>query len=194
MTTVVSFYTSDWEYPVYAKQLQDDCTRLGLAYHIVERPSNDDYVKNCNIKPFFIREMLLMFKSPIFWIDADGGINSTPDLLLDQHINNFDIAGNKSTRDPSRIHVGSLWFNYNDVVLEFVNAWCDTIVKHGIDDAIFNGLWKEFSNRLKFYELPPEYFFILPTLDSSPPEKVCIVHRLSNSSLKRDYKNNCRKS
>jgi hypothetical protein len=140
------------------------------------------------MKPFFIRDMLLLFKSPIFWIDADGGINANPTLLLDQQITNFDIAGNRSTRDSSRVHVGSIWFNYTDITMKFVNAWCNAIVKRGIDDAVFNAIWQQFSAQINFYELPPEYFVILSNPNSSIPPDSCIIHRLSNSLLKRDYK------
>jgi hypothetical protein len=189
MTTVVSFYTPDWDYPAYAKQLQIDCDRFGLAHNIVQQQSKNDYVKNCNIKPFFIRDMLLHYKSPVFWIDADGGINSNPELLLTHDIKNFDMAGNRSLKNANRIHVGSIWFNYTDITMEFVNAWCDAIAARGIDDAVFNGLWQQFSDKIKFYELPPEYFVILPNPDSPIPDNSCIIHRLSNSSLKLAYKN-----
>ena len=189
MTTVVSFYTPDWHYPKYARQLQVDCDQFGLNHHIVEVSSQGNYVKNCNIKPFFIRDMLHMHKSSVFWIDADGTINRKPELLISQTINNFDMAGNRSQRDPNRIHVGSIWFNYTPIVLDLVESWCDLIVRRGIDDAVFNEVWTQFSNRIKFYELPPEYFVILNTPDSPIPADSCIVHRLSNSNLKLDYKN-----
>jgi hypothetical protein len=194
MTTVVSFYTDDWDYPKYAMQLQDDCERLGLTHHIVEQPSANDYVKNCNIKPFFIRDMLLRFKGPVFWIDVDGSIVARPNLLLTPDIDNFDMAANRSVRDPSRIHVGSIWFNYTPITLNFVDTWCNDLLNRGIDDAVFNGIWKQFADKIKFYELPPEYFFILPTPTSTVPENVCVTHRLSASPLKQSYKNNCKKS
>jgi hypothetical protein len=189
MTTVISFYTPDWDYPKYAKQLQEDCKKLGLTYHIVEKSSENNYVKNCNMKPFFIKDMLQFFKGPVLWIDADGGIESRPELLLADNIKNFDVAGNRSLKDSNRIHVGSIWFNYTEPAVQFVNAWCDAIIKSGIDDAVFNSVWQEFSSGLTFYELPPEYFVILNTPQSPVPDGSCIIHRLSNSSLKQDYKN-----
>ena len=189
MTIVVSFYTPDWHYPAYARQLQTDCDRFDLNHHIVEVSSHGDYVKNCNIKPFFIRDMLNMHQTPVFWIDADGTINSKPELLLSQSIKDFDIAGNRSQRDPSRIHVGSIWFNYTPVVLDLIESWCDCISKRGIDDAVFNTVWSQFSDRIKFYELPSEYFTILNTPESPVPADSCIVHRLSSSDLKWQYKN-----
>lgn len=189
MTTIISFYTPDWLYPTYARQLQIDCDRFELNHHIVEVSSQGNYVKNCNMKPFFIRDMLYLHKSPVFWIDADGTINRRPELLLSQSIKDFDIAGNKSQRDTTRIHVGSIWFNYNSAVLDLVESWCDCIVKSGIDDAVFNKVWAQFYEKIKFYELPQEYFTILDTPDSPVPAESCIVHRLSSSDLKWQYKN-----
>ena len=127
-------------------------------------------------------------------MDVDGSIVTRPDRLLTNDIDNFDMAGNRSLTDANRIQVGSIWFNYTDITMEFVDAWCDAIAARGIDDSVFNGLWQKFSDKIKFYELPPEYFVILATLQASVPESSCIIHRLSNSSLKQDYKNKVKSS
>jgi hypothetical protein len=187
--TVVSFYTPDWKYPEYAQSLIKDCVRLGLDYSIEPKPSTSTYVGNCNLKPYFIRDKLQTLKKPILWMDVDGSIVSLPDLLLTTSIDNFDMAGNRSRRDINRIHVGSIWFNYTNITMEFINTWCEAIAARGIDDEVFNRVWQKFSDKIKFYELPPEYFVILDTPDSPIPDNSCIIHRLSNSSLKLDYKN-----
>jgi hypothetical protein len=187
--TLVSFYTPDWKYPEYAQSLADDCTRLGLGFAIESKPSTNTYVGNCNLKPYFIRDKLRELKKPILWMDVDGSIITRPDLLLTGDINSFDMAGNRSVTDTSRIHVGSIWFNYTDIIMEFVDAWCEAIAARGIDDSVFNGLWQQFSDKIKFYELPPEYFVILANPMSPIPDASCIIHRLSNSNLKLDYKN-----
>ena len=127
-------------------------------------------------------------------MDVDGSIVSLPELLLTTSIDNFDMAGNRSRRDLNRIHVGSIWFNYTDITMEFINAWCEAIAARGIDDEVFNRLWQTFSDKIKFYELPPEYFVILSKPDSPIPDNSCIIHRLSNSSLKLDYKNKIKSS
>lgn len=187
--TVVSFYTPDWKYPEYAQSLADDCKRLGLDFAIESKPSTNTYVGNCNLKPYFIRDKLQQLKKPILWMDVDGSIITRPDRLLTTSINSFDMAGNRSLRNVDRIHVGSIWFNYTNTTMEFVDAWCDAIAARGIDDAVFNGLWQQFLDKIKFYELPPEYFVILDNPQSPVPDTSCIIHRLSNSSLKQEYKN-----
>jgi hypothetical protein len=193
MTIITSFYTADWKYPEYADSLKNNCSNLNLKHHIVEKPTNNDYVKNCNIKPFFIREVLDTYKCPIFWIDVDGSINKTPELLISEDIRNYDIAVNRSVSNPSRIYVGSMWFNYNEKTVNFINEWCNALEKYGIDDGVFNGIWSNFSKNLNILELPDSYFYILPWPDSTIPEEVYIAHRLSNSDLKIKYKNECRK-
>jgi hypothetical protein len=192
--TVVSFYTPDWKYPEYAQNLVNDCKRLALDFAIESKPSTNTYVGNCNLKPYFIQDKLQELKKPILWMDVDGSIITRPDLLLTPSIASFDMAGNRSLTDTSRIHVGSIWFNYTDMTMQFVNAWCEAIAARGIDDSGFNGLWQKFSDKIKFYELPPEYFVILTNPQSPVPDNSCIVHRLSNSILKLDYKNKVKNS
>lgn len=192
--TVISFYTPDWKYPEYAKNLADDCTRLGLEFAIEPRDSTDSYVGNCNLKPNFIRDKLQELKRPVLWMDVDGIINLCPEIFFSDKIHNFDIAANRSQKDSTRIHVGSIWFNYTATTVELVNAWCESVANRGIDDSVFNGLWTQFSQKIKLYELPDEYFYILPRIDSAVPDNICIAHRLSNSPLKQTYKNNIRKS
>jgi hypothetical protein len=191
--TVISFYTAEWRYPEYAKKLQVDCERLGLPHYIVEMPSTGDYVKNCNIKPSFILSALKKFKSPVLWIDADGELLKAPELLLSIDCKRYDIAGNRSVNVPERVHVGSIWFNYTGAVLEFVSQWADSVVHKGIDDGEFNAAWQRYSNHLDFYELPAEYYFIHKNFRSPIPDDTVILHRLSSSDLKWQYKNNVEK-
>jgi hypothetical protein len=186
--TVISFFTPDWKYPEYAKSLEQDCERLGLTHHIESVPSLGAYTKNCNIKPDFIRSQLQHLKSPVLWMDVDGSILKCPDILLEKNLQNYDIAGNRPSNNKERIHVGSIWFNYTKATLGFLDSWCET-VHHSIDDAALNGVWNIFKNNLAMLELPPEYFFIHKrSKDPIPPDTV-ILHRLSASDLKIQYKN-----
>ena len=187
---VISFYTPDWDYPKYADLLKKDCDRLGLDHYIVEKPSTNSYVGNCQIKAFFIRDSLEQFKCPILWIDADGSLLKSPDLLIDQNMAQFDIAGNHPVGSPHRVHVGSLWFNYTDAAKKFIDVWCTSIEqKKPLDDAAFNGTWDRMKNDIKFFTLPPSYFCILRNPgEANIPGDAHIVHRLSCSDLKLAYK------
>lgn len=187
--TVVSFYTNDWIYPDHAARLRDDCDRLALKHHIVERPSTNEYVGNCQIKPFFIRECMEEFKSPVFWMDADGSILQKPDRLFDDENSRYDLVANRPINDHTRIHVGSMLINYTDATRSFVDAWCDVIQrKRPLDDAAFNSIWSQFKDTIKLKLLPDNYFFIQKILREAVPKNTVILHRLSNSDIKLKYK------
>ena len=187
--TVVSFYTNDWLYPEYAQRLREDCDRLGLQHHIVEKSSTNRYVGNCQIKPFFVQECMEQFRSPIFWMDADGSILQRPEKLFDTENIDYDLVANRPINDHARIHVGSMLLNYTDPMREFVEVWCESIRrKSPLDDAAFNGTWDHYQDRLKVRFLPDNYFYIHKHLRDAVPANTVIVHRLSRSDLKERYK------
>lgn len=187
--TVISYYTQDWLYPQYAQSLRDSCQALGLACYIVERPSTQSYVGNCQIKPFFIQECLRTLDTPVMWIDADASLLRSPRRLLEPDVAQYDLVANPVLRSPGRIHVGSFLFNQTPAAHRFVDAWCAEIIrKRPLDDAAFNGTWDSMQTEIKFLGLPPEYFYIQHrTSDPVPPDTV-ILHRLSRSELKEQYK------
>lgn len=187
--TVISFYTNDWLYPDYAARLKDDCDRLGLRHHIVERTSTNRYVGNCQIKPFFVRECLEQFQSAVFWMDCDGSILQRPDLLFDDQNLNYDLVANRPQNDAERIHVGSMMMNYTTSMRAFIDAWCAEIErKSPLDDAAFNGTWNSLKSTLRVRLLPNNYFYIQKHLREASPADTVIMHRLSRSELKERYK------
>ena len=190
--TVISFYTPDWKYPEYANLLKEDCNRLGLDFSIEQLLGHGEYVKNCNIKPKFIRDKIRQLKSPVLWVDVDGSLLKTPELLLSHQIDNYDIAGCHPANNTERIHVGSIWFNYTDATLDFLDAWVDSVGR-SIDDAAFNSVWQQFKGRLQLFSLPLEYFFIHKKVTDRIPEDTVILHRLSSSELKMQYKHKVKK-
>lgn len=187
--TVISFFTNDWMYPEYAAKLRNDCDRLNLRHHIVERKSTNRYVGNCQIKPFFVQECMETLRSPVFWMDADGSILQRPDKLFDDENINFDLVANQPIHDAARIHVGSMLMNYTDAMRNFVDLWCQSIIrKSPLDDAAFNGTWDHHKNSLRVKLLPDNYFFIQRHANDPAPADVVIMHRLSRSELKERYK------
>lgn len=187
--TVISFYTNDWLYPRYAQELRAACDRFGLDHHIVEKPSTHSYVGNCQIKPFFIQECLQQFQRPVLWIDADAALLARPDRYLSHDVLAYDIVGNHPVASPHRVHVGSFMFNHTPGALEFVDTWCAEIHrKRPLDDAAFNGTWDSLQKKMRFLALPPEYFFIQKNPAEPAPAGTVILHRLSNSTLKQEYK------
>jgi len=185
---LASFYTNNWKYPQYAKNLKEDCLRLKINHHIIEKPSLGTYVGNCNIKPFFILETLKEFKKPILWYDIDGSINQIPQELIDKNILDYDLAVHKNIKFLDKIYVNSIWFNYNPIVLEFVEEWCRCTINF-IDDGAFNSTIKKFQDKIKILIMDQSSHLMANTNDGAFSDNVCFVHRLSSSDLKWQYKN-----
>ncbi len=178
---IVSFFTEDWKYPEHAKRLEAECDSLGLRSYIREMPSRKGYIENSCIKPFFIRDCLEKFKSPILWIDVDGSIFAKPDFFLET---DWDFQAKRMKPPRKRFyHVGTMWFNYNDRVREFVSAWCartgDMTDESALDQTLKSRNWD-----LKHRDIPEEYFRILHR--NIIPEGTVIGHRLSEWESKSE--------
>lgn len=174
---VVSFFTKDWEYSQHATRLREECKQLGLDSYIVEVESTGSYIKNCCIKPFFLRNCLKTFNRPILWIDVDGSIYKKPDYFLDT---NWDFQAKKMPKSRSRIyHVGTIWINNTPQALEFLDKWCektgDMTDESSLDQTLKSKDWD-----LRHRDIPPEYFVI-----GLKTEETVILHRLSRGESKR---------
>ena len=188
---IISFYTQDWQYPKLANALRQNCEELGLKHHIKEMTSTGDYVQNTSLKSRFIFETLTTFKEPILWIDCDGSLLDLPTLLDYPLVTQFDLAARRHLRPKFRTWgVGTLWFNYTPVAVDFVGAWRD-MVGEGTDEHAFEETWKNFATQLKVYELPDSYFHLLYKEWDEPPPGTVIAHRLSKSpdKMRRKYPN-----
>ena len=184
---VISFYTPDWDYPKYADLLRKDCLRLDIDHSIVEKTSAKNYVDNCNIKPFFIKESLEQYQCPVMWVDVDTTINRLPEQLIDESIRQFDLAVYRDQHIADKVYVNSIWFNYTQATLKLVEKWCE-IIARSIDDAAFNQSLKLLEKELKVLVLPAFQHRILSWHYHPVPNDGYFVHRLSNSNLKREYK------
>ena len=185
---LISFYTPDWDYPKYADLLTKDCVRLNIDHRIVEKASAKSYVDNCNIKPFFIRECINQHRGPVLWVDVDTTINKLPEELNSDMISQYDVAGYQNQRFSDRIYVNSIWFNYTENSLRLIDKWCD-LVSGSIDDSAFNQSLNVLGPELKMLLLPSHQHRTLDWYYHSIPEDSYLVHRLSSSVLKWEYKN-----
>ena len=183
---IVSFYTKDWQYPEYANKLKNDCIRLKIDYDIQELPSTGDYIRNTSLKPQFILDMLNKHKRPVLWIDCDGSLLKSPDVLIDFDKSDFDFSAKKCPDNYVRqYHVGTLCFNYNRYVINLIETWIDcSFNKQRADDSAFDVAIREFDTPPKVKLLPDNYFIILKKLTDVPPNRAVIVHRLSQSPSK----------
>lgn len=188
---IVSFYTDNWQYPQYAHDLSVDCQRLGLEYNIQRKEDTGDYIKNTSLKANFIRDCLLQFQRPLLWIDVDGSLLQKPEFCRDLDPTAIDMAARRHQTIKDRAwHVGTLWFNYNARVLEFVNTWCQHAIT-GTDEHAFDQAWQSHHQALTASELPETYFIVETRHMIDPPPDTVILHRLSKSpdKMRRKYPN-----
>lgn len=77
---VISFYydTEGTFYSDKAKELAENCNRLGIEHIIVERKYGNRWIDNVRAKPLFLLEMI--DHAPFIFIDVDCKINSIPDM------------------------------------------------------------------------------------------------------------------
>lgn len=187
MTTLISFYTKDWQYPKHATRLASECEALGIPYVIEELPSTGSYLKNTCLKPQFILDKLQQLKSPVLWVDVDASVFQYPqllDALLEFYWDtNVDFAARKMPEERNRTwHVGTMWFNCTSNMIDFLEHW---IANTGnlSDESALEKTWQQFGTTIKAINLPPEYFYIQQR-GKQPPADTVIMHRISNGDMK----------
>jgi hypothetical protein len=185
---VISFYTNNWEYPKFAKNLQNDCEQLNLECYIQEKPNLNSYVDNCNIKPKFILECLLKFKRSVLWVDVDNSIVKVPNEMVSA--SGYDIIG-VAKKDSELVYVNCLCFNYTDQSVAFLEKWKDAAEKF-IDDGAFQQVNKQMPD-VKILKLPTIYNQTITGLGQDIPPDAYFINRLSGSDLKWQYKNKVEK-
>lgn len=123
---VISFYTENTPYQLEVMHLIESCRKLEIEADIEGVPSQGTWDLNCAIKPFFIQKKLKEKKRPIFWVDADAVFKKAPDFSI---MSQADVAVRENKRfsyDPRlRLCSGSMFINYTDSALQFVDLWCN---------------------------------------------------------------------
>jgi len=189
--TIISFFTRSWKYPKYAGLMIRDCERMGLNHHIVERKDTGDYLANTRMKPVFIYETLQELKTPVLWIDVDGSLMKLPELFKGDYP--FDFAARKMAPHRKRIwQVGTLYLNYTDAALSFLQEWNRRISEDTWSDELsLDDMWKssgKIITNLRVDELPEDYFEMLRVNNPEPSRHAIICHRASKGDSKALYK------
>lgn len=185
--TVITFYTPTWEYENYAKKMQDDCLRLGVPFYSKKYETKGEWILNTTIKPRFILETLQLLKRPILWIDADGTLWKQPDHFLNNYP--YDFAARRQTNPWRQWHVGTLFFNYTEASINFLQKWVEySDANPGTDEGALDLVWKDVSDTLTSDELPATYFEMFSVLDQIPAPTTVISHRASRCPNKLEAK------
>lgn len=182
---IVSFYTEETPYALEVLELINSCNAFGLDTHIVGVPSKGDWVLNCAMKPFFIRDQLKTKKRPVLWVDADAVFKKCPDFSFLLHADLSLREMKRFSSDPRfKFFSGSLFVNDTERGLQFVEEWCryceEKITKNEelefLDQTSLAALLDK-TESLKVHPLPIAYakVFDLDVLEIHP-EEVVIEH------------------
>lgn len=187
---LISFYTTDWEYPEHAIRLAKECDTFGIDHFIQEKESTKDYIKNTALKPYFIKDCLEKFKAPVIWVDVDAMIlkpfdvgDITADMLACNHM------GSHVNREWA---VAFLVFNYTSATMQFIDLWCEATAHAGTDEAAFEIAWQKLKDDINIETLPATYHFVKWSNSLVVPEDIIICHQLSkfDDKMKRKNKHN----
>jgi hypothetical protein len=188
---IIAFATKNTPYEkVINEGLIPSLQKFNISYDIVYPSDKGSWLENEKLKPTIIKEMLLKHKCSLTYVDADATIERYPELL--DQLQDYDIGAhyfdwykfwrNKEGMDKREILGGTLYFNYNEKILAFVDEW----IKMDMDDmqslAIVLPKWYD---RLKVYSLPIEYCAICKT-DRVPTWIInpVIVHHQASRKFK----------
>lgn len=165
--TVISFFAGGWEYRERAQALASQCESHGVPHRIRERPDLG-WLRNTHQKPGFILESLDQLRTPVLWIDADGGLYKDPVEARALAANGVDWAGAERAghRLPWKWHVGVMMFNDSEPARDLLRRWMaysesDPRADLGTDDWTFELVRREcWPEHLKSFALPATYHCI----------------------------------
>ena len=198
----ISYYTKNTPYErVIKTHLLPSLKKWNLKYDIEAIEDQGNWQRNTHHKAKFIKKMLLKHKQPIVFLDADATIEDYPMLLdiLDIYYN-YDIAlhyldwyllWRKQKENPKRETLsGTLYLRYNEKVLQFLDEWIEENNKNTIwEQRNMEKILTNWKDKLKVYDLPPEYCAIKLPNGQIPThyvkEKPVILHH----QVSRKYKN-----
>lgn len=179
----VSFVSKNSPYEtVINNYLLPSLKKFNLIYYIDYVENKGSWLANIQYKPQFLKNMLLKFKCPIISLDADAIIEKNPELF--QTIQDYDFACHfldwkmwyKKTYDRKELLGGTIYLNYNEKVLNFLDKWIAKQKENlQYPQKILEKLIKE-EKELKIYELPLTYCFIECSRFPEIRQEVVISH------------------
>lgn len=194
---VISFATFDTPYISVINQfLLPSLIKFSIPYDIAYPEDKGSWQLNTQLKPTVIKEMLLKHKQAIVYLDSDATIEYYPELFdklqdYDIGIHYFDFYKfwrNKEGNAKREVLGGTLYFNYNEKVLAFMDAWIKQTQGNYNDQQSLNIVVTQWKTKLNIYNLPIEYITIRKG-KFVPPEikNPCIIHN-QVSRLYRGWK------
>ena len=196
---IVSFATAKTPYVEVINQfLIPSLKALSIPYDIAYPEDRGNWISNTQIKPIIIRDMLLHHMQPIVFLDADATVEYYPKLF--DELQDYDIAvhyldwnkfwNNIEGNIKREIAGGTLYFNYNDRVINFLNEWIALTKNDYNDQQTLNKLLPQMTH-LKIYNLPIQYCAICKGNNKVPDwiKDPCISHHQISRKY-RGYRKN----
>lgn len=184
---ICSFFSPD--YAEHAERLRASCQRFGYRHWIQIVPGLGSWLRNCNMKAGFIREVLLACDEPVLWLDADAVIEQRIEAALEfeEHVleHDFAVFRDEARKSPKHhFRSGTLWFNTTYAAMGLVSSWNTRCIARPDtwDQESLYITWQEEQERgLKTHWLPESYCKIF---DRGNVEDPHIVHFQASRELK----------
>ena len=183
---IISYVTRSTPYEqVLETFLLPSLKRFNLPYHIAYPEDKGSWTKNTQLKPIIIMDALLKHKQAVVYLDADATIEYYPELFdrlqaYDIGVHYFDFFKfwrNEEGNTKREVLGGTLYFNYNEKVLAFMDSWIKQTQGIYNDQQSLNIVVTQWKTKLNIYNLPIEYITIRKG-KFVPPEikNPCIIH------------------
>jgi len=174
----VSYATKNTPYEkVLNERLLPTLKKFNLRYDIAYPEDFGSWQANTHIKAEIIKQMLLKHKEPIVFLDADATIECYPELFFklqdyDMSYHSFDFDfywKNKEGSSKREVLSGTLYFRYNEKVLQFIDEWIEENKKSTQwEQKNLQIVVERWKGKLKIYPLPLEYIAIVKGGDRVP--------------------------
>ncbi|WP_417226718.1 putative nucleotide-diphospho-sugar transferase [Amphritea sp.] len=158
---VIGFYTTDPVYSSAYKLLARSLDRLGHKYDFHSFPPSE-WKTMTDLKPRIILESLNKYKEPVLYIDADAFVHEN----LDEHFSSMacDMAVNfiDKKEGGEELLSGTIYFDYNDKVIEFIELWISLIERNPelIDQQNLQKAVEDYDHGLKIHRMSSAYTYI----------------------------------
>ncbi len=175
---IISYATKNTPYEqVIQERLLPTLKRFNLNYDITYPKDQGSWQRNTHIKAKIIKQMLLKHKQGVWFLDSDATIERYPELFdklqdydISYHSFDYDFFWKHKIGSSKRtILSGTLFLNYNEKVLKFVDDWIKENEKNAQwEQRNLGEVIKRWKDKLKIYPLPIEYIAIVKAKDKIP--------------------------
>jgi len=181
---VVSMFTVGTEYEVEVNSLKQSLDTLSIKYEIVGVKPQGSWEKNTQIKPVVIRQVMDKYRMPVVWIDADAIVKKTPEFFttVREDLSYYTL---KWPNGFNEMLVGTVYFDYNDKVMKFLELWAQLNQSNNFPDGKNFQTLMEKNESLTVKDLPADYIKIFDN-DLIVSKDPVVVHNQASRRLKKE--------